>query len=168
MVLWSIDWPCTKKCSPETSISLHWSLPKADLERVLPSGIVPMRSWLVYKLLQRDTLELDMKSNRAKANQELLFHGRSSFRSLLWALCLQWFDMTCYPYPWRGLAGRQNIASNGGKWSQIDSKLQDSWRLKALGLLCSDRALCKSQEQRFLPIFAHVVLWARFALCPLS
>ena len=93
-----------------------------------------MRSWLVYKLLQRDTLELvDMKSNRAKANQELLFHGRSSFRSPLWALCLQWFDMTCYPYRWRGLAGRRNIASNGGKWSQIVSKLQDMWKTKSLG-----------------------------------
>ena len=79
-----------QKCSAETRISPHWSLPKADLERVLLSGIVPMRSWLVHKLLQRDTLELDMKSNRAKASQELLFHGRSPFRSLLWALCLQW------------------------------------------------------------------------------
>ena len=99
VVLWSIDWPCTKKCSPETSISLHWSLPKADLERVLLSGIVPMRSWLVhwlvYKLLQRDTLELvDMKKQPCKGKPknscftagrllDLLFE-RYAFSDLTW------------------------------------------------------------------------------------
>ena len=93
MVLWSIDWPCTKSAPLKLESLRTEAFPKRTkrtLKRVLLSGIVPLTSWLVHKLLQQDTLELDMKSNCAKASQELLFHGRSSFRSLLWALCLQW------------------------------------------------------------------------------
>ena len=56
-----------------------------------------------------------MESNRAKANQELPFPGRLSFRSLLLNAMPSVIDMMCYPCRWRGLAGRRKVASNGGK-----------------------------------------------------
>ena len=119
--------------------------------------------WIWKASLRRQT-----NSSRFTAGCLLdLFFERYAFSDLTWCVTL-----------FVGEAWQEDpkIASNGGKWNQIVSKLQDSWRLQVLDLHCSDRALCKGMEQHFLPRLnredcdnvAHVVLWARFALCPPS
>ena len=44
---------------------------------------------MVYKLLQQETVELDMESNRAKANQELPFPGRLSGSTFMCAVTIE-------------------------------------------------------------------------------
>ena len=95
--------------------------------------------------------------------QELLFHGRLSFRSLLWTRCLQWFDAhNAVPLSLQKLLRReadQNTLQSSGifkdyKFFAPTAATMDSAIARA-STCWKDREECEN--------VAHVALWARFA-----